>query len=92
MAALNAEIQDDLKREIDVVCAQRGLKLKEVVAEALEMWLHPPLSQGDPRMEKLHAILLSGHEKAISAVTQNIELFWDHVQLVPRPLGQKKAG
>lgn len=79
MAALNAEIPDDLKKALDVACAERRLPLRSATEMALKDWLGLGDDQDDgpedPLVGKLKDILGGDDATAKDLITRTIVFF-----------------
>ena len=79
MAALNAEIPDELKRALDVACAERRLPLRSATEAAIKKWLGLGDDQDDgpddPLIDKLRDILRGEDTSAKDLITQTIVFF-----------------
>ena len=78
MAALNAEIPDELKRALDVACAERRLPLRSATEAAIRGWLgldDQDKGPDDPLVGKLKEILRGDDLNAKDLITRTIVFF-----------------
>lgn len=87
-------IEESLHSRVKAAAAKSRMDLKDVLSEAFEMWLGyldaKALSEPTESHRKLTVILESGDEATISAVTQNIDVFYDRLR--PARPQKRKAG
>lgn len=83
MAALNAEIPDDLKRKLDLAVAHRDVTLKSAITEAITQWLggnEKAERESDPDVEKLLEFKRIGEKHRVSALLENISVFLEQAK------------
>lgn len=90
-------MDEDIHGEIKVEGARLRKTMEALVAEAWECYKNrPPAEAADartksPYADKLAAILRSGDELAVEAITHNIDFFFARLKPPPRPK-KRKAG
>ena len=93
MAAINAEIPDDLKKQLDRACVERDITIKVALAESIRKWLglDDEPSADDPIVDSLREFLTIAEPGEAKALKVNIEVFLGHARRRPRPPAKRKS-